>query len=29
MSAILLAALPMRGQTHELNCFVCDPIRKG
>ena len=29
MSAILLAALPMRGQTHELNCFVCDPDTEG
>lgn len=29
MSAILLAALPMRGQTHELNCFVSDPDTEG
>ena len=29
MSAILLAALPMLGQTHELNCFVCDPDTEG
>lgn len=29
MSAILLAALPMCGQTHELNCFVCDPDTEG
>lgn len=29
MSAILLAALPLLGQTHELNCFVCDPDTEG
>lgn len=29
MSAILLAALTMRGQTHELNCFVNDPDTEG
>ena len=29
MSAILLAALPLLGQTHELNCFVLDPDTEG
>ena len=29
MSVLLLAALPLLGQTHELNCFILDPDTEG